>query len=86
MEVALVRGGKPSIRIAQLGPKEGFGEMAPLTGEPRAATVLAETDVEAWRISKESFDGLLSENLSLALHLNRVLSQRLQALQKRLVP
>ena len=86
VEVDLVRGGKPSIRIAQLGPKEGFGEMALLTGEPRAATVVAETDVEAWRISKEAFDGLLSENLSLALHLNRVLSQRLQALQKRLVP
>ena len=34
--------------LAELGPNEGFGEMALLTDEPRSAMVVAKTDVEVW--------------------------------------
>ena len=83
--VYLERGGKPSIRIANLGPQEGFGEMALLTEQPRSATVVATTDIETWRLSKASLDALLSENLSLGLYFNRLLSQRLRTLQEKIV-
>ena len=72
--------------LAELGPNEGFGEMALLTDEPRSATVVAKIDVEVWRLSREAFEGLLAENLSLAVYFNRILSQRLRTLQERIVP
>ena len=83
--VYLERGGKPSIRVANLGPREGFGEMALLTEQPRSATVVATTDVETWCLSKASLDTLLSENLSLALYFNPLLSERLRTLQEKIV-
>ena len=83
--VVLERGGASATSIARLGPHEGFGEMALLTGQPRSATVVAATEVEAWRLPKAAFQRLLlEENLSLGFHFNRVLSQRLMALQERI--
>ena len=72
--------------LAELGPNEGFGEMALLTDEPRSAMVVAKTDVEVWRLSREAFEGLLAENLSLAVYFNRILRQRLRTLQEKIVP
>ena len=83
--VYLERDGKPSIRIANLGPREGFGEMSLLTEQPRSATVVATKDVVTWRLSKASLDTLLSESLSLALYFNRLLSERLRTLQEKIV-
>ena len=74
------------VPIAELGPKEGFGEMALLTGQPRSASVVAATDLQLWRLSKEAFQGLLNENLSISLYFNRILSQRLQAFRERVYP
>ena len=86
VRVSLQREDGTAIHVADLGPKEGFGEIALLTLEPRSAGVVATTDVKAWRLSREAFQSLLSENISLALYFNRVLSQRLRALQERIVP
>ena len=86
VEVLLEREGKPVIPIAQLGPKDGFGEMALLTNQPRSANVVAATDVEVWRLAKVGFDELLSENLSLSLYFNRILTHRLRALQEKIIP
>ena len=86
MEVVLERGEDQGLVVAELGPKEGFGEMALLTDQPRSATVTASTDVDTWSLSATAFQVLLSENLSLALHFNRILSQRLRTLQERIVP
>ena len=86
VRVVLERGGMPGIQIATLGPKDGFGEMALLTDQPRSASVLALTDVETWRLSKVAFEGLLEESLSLAVYFNRILSRRLSAVQKKIVP
>ena len=82
--VVLEGGGATATSIAQLGPHEGFGEMALLTGQRRSATVVAATEVEVWRLPKAAFEKLLEENLSLGFYFNRVLSQRLMAMQERI--
>ena len=84
--VVLERGSKPRIALAQLGPKNIFGEMALLTGQPRSASVIAQTEVDVWRLPKPEFDRLLSESLSLALYFGRIVSQRLATLQVKLIP
>ena len=86
VQVMLEREGTPAITVAELGPREGFGEMALLTDQPRSASVVAVTDVETWCLSKVAFQELVSQNLSLALYFNRILSQRLSALQERILP
>ena len=85
VEAALEGDGGSSIPIAQLGPGEGFGEMALLKDEPRFASVTATTDVEVWRLPKAAFQGLLSQNLSLAVYFHRVVDQRLQVLGEKRV-
>jgi CRP-like cAMP-binding protein/Ca2+/Na+ antiporter len=42
--------------LGRKGPGEVFGEMALLTGEPRTATLLAETALVLWRLRREDFD------------------------------
>jgi putative ABC transport system ATP-binding protein len=85
VQIVVGRGrGEPAV-VAELRPGEGFGEMALLTGQPRSATVVASTDVLVWCLSRETFEALLTENLSLAFYFNRILSQRLQDLQERLL-
>ena len=87
VQVVLSKDGKPVAAVATLGPKEGFGEMALLTDQPdRSFTIIAKTDAEVWRLPKGAFNELLSENLSLSLYFNRILSQRLTAIQKRVYP
>ena len=86
VEVVLETEGHDALAVARLGPTEGFGEMALLTGRPRSATVVALADVEAWRIAKGDFEALLSESISLALYFSRVVSERLAALQDRITP
>lgn len=47
--------------LATLVPGDYFGEAALLHGRRRSATVVAETNVELLRLSKEDFDGLLKQ-------------------------
>ena len=83
--VLLERPGKSSIAIAKLGANEGFGEMALLTDETRSATVTALTDVATWRLEKDAFREILSENISLTMYFSRLLTQRLRSLQEKIV-
>jgi CRP-like cAMP-binding protein len=46
-------------RSESLGPGDYFGEMAVLDGEPRSASIVAETDVWGLRIGRENFLRLL---------------------------
>src|SRR5712692_3448129 len=46
-------------RLRRLGPGEYFGELALLDGEPRSASVVAETDLLSLRLSRASFLGVL---------------------------
>ena len=78
--------GTENLSIARLGPKEGFGEMALLTDQPRFASVLAATDVEVWPVPKAAFEELVSGNFTLSLYFNDILSQRLRELEERVYP
>ncbi len=83
----IIRNGKVSVlvagadgkqvSVAQLGERAFFGEMSLLTGEPRSATVVAETDVEVVQVAKQAFAGLLQANVELAGRLAVLLEKRL---------
>lgn len=67
-------GGSP---VTELEEGEGFGEMALLTDSPRTATVVAQSDVTLWRLSRVRFDTLLGHERSIAQTIERTLSERL---------
>jgi CRP-like cAMP-binding protein/di/tricarboxylate transporter len=68
--------------LTTLGPGEVFGEMALLTDSPRTATVVAETDVVVWRLSRTRFDALLDHERDIARSIERSLSHRLVAMNQ----
>ena len=53
-----------------------FGEMGLLTGAPRTATVVASSDIECYRLDKESFQGLLTTRPQLAEDISRIVADR----------
>jgi CRP-like cAMP-binding protein len=65
--------------LTVLAAGECFGEIALLTDSPRSATVVAETDVVVWRLSRARFDTLLGHERSIAQSIERSLSHRLAA-------
>jgi len=49
-------GGRVSRRVATLQGGDFFGEMSLLSGEPRAATIVARTPIHAYRLDREVFE------------------------------
>lgn len=74
-EVLVQRGG---VALKKLGPKEFFGEMSIIDGEPRSASVIAQQDCLFLRIDKGDFQILLSTYNSAAVSVVRALNQRLR--------
>ena len=64
--------------IAQLAENDYFGEMSILDGEPRSASVKADTDCLLLRISKDDFYAILARYHDVSLHIIRTLTQRLR--------
>lgn len=62
--------------VARLGSGSFFGEMGLLTGEPRSATVIAEGDVECFRLDKQDLKRVLEQRPNLAEDLAAILSKR----------
>jgi small-conductance mechanosensitive channel/CRP-like cAMP-binding protein len=62
--------------IGTLRAGEFFGEMALLTGDARAATVVAKTDVECYRLDRASFQELLARKSQIADEIRRVMGGR----------
>ncbi len=60
-----------------LGTNELFGELGVLTSSPRSATIRAQDELVALRITDEMFLNLLAENPELALDVMRQLSDKL---------
>ncbi len=75
VRVAAEKGG-PSQTLATLGPGNFFGEMGLLTGDPRSATVVAQTDVCCYRLDKEGFLAILKQRPEVAAEISRLLATR----------
>jgi small-conductance mechanosensitive channel len=76
-----VHSGNVSVRaddneIARLGEGDFFGEMALLTGEARAADVVALTDVVAIEIAKDALQPVLLDHPELAAAISAKVSER----------
>jgi CRP-like cAMP-binding protein len=65
-----------SIKVAQIGPGSIFGEMAFLTGEPRAATIRAASAVTVYEIGKYTLQPILEKRPELIEELSRLLATR----------
>ena len=77
----VVHSGEVSVRvdeneIARLGEGDFFGEMALLTGETRAADVVALTDVTAIEIAKDALQPVLFDHPELASAVSDKVSER----------
>jgi small-conductance mechanosensitive channel/CRP-like cAMP-binding protein len=68
-------GGTPQV-IGALHAGQFFGEMALLTGDARAATVVAKTDVECYRLDRASFQELLARKPEIGEEIKRVMGGR----------
>jgi CRP-like cAMP-binding protein len=86
----LMEEGEATVRVADgdlqrdVGKLKGptvFGEMSLLTGEPRAATVIADTDAECFRLDKAVFQQVLAARPALAESIASLLAERMGALE-----
>jgi CRP-like cAMP-binding protein len=68
---------------ARLGPDEFFGEMALLTGKPRTTSARTKSHTNLWVLYRSDFDDLVNRHPAISLALSRVLSERLNALDRR---
>ncbi len=66
------------LTVTTLGDGSCFGEMALLTGRPRAASVFTVQDTEVFVLDKQAFDDLLREKPSISVALNRILAARIE--------
>jgi CRP-like cAMP-binding protein len=71
------KGGKP---VTFLGKGEIFGEISLIRNIPRTASVKAETDMDLFMLSKESFLTLMTSNLIASVYIEDLSSRRLAAL------
>jgi CRP-like cAMP-binding protein len=86
-EVLVAReGGQPSEEIlATLTAGECFGEMSLISGEPVSATIRAKSPTSLLVLSKEDFNPLLRDNPSLNLYFTKLLTERLQQTNSRIM-
>lgn len=62
--------------IRTLSAGQVFGEMGLMTGQPRAATVTARTDLECYRIDKAGFESILRSRPDIAASMATILAER----------
>ena len=66
--------------LSTAGPGEYFGEMSVIDGEPRSATVTAESDLKTFSMPSWTFNELLDRHPSMSKALLREMSRRMRAL------
>jgi CRP-like cAMP-binding protein len=69
-----------TVRLAELGAGEIFGEMALCEKAPRSATVRAVGEVRALTVDKRTFLRRVQEDPSLAFHVLQAMSARIRRL------
>lgn len=75
-EVFIETEGRDKRTLRVLSGGSFFGEMGLMTGEPRAATVVARSDVECYRLDKTAFENILLTRPSIAEEIALVLASR----------
>lgn len=70
-------------RVATLGPREVFGELAVLDPEPRAATVTAASEGLLFSLDHEHLDDLMAGSMEIAHGLIRMLCRRIRETNER---
>ncbi len=75
-EMTDARGEVTRVSVGNVSAGAFFGEMGMLTGAPRTATVIAQTDVECYRLDKEAFRGLLTTRPQIAEQISRIMAAR----------
>jgi CRP/FNR family cyclic AMP-dependent transcriptional regulator len=73
-----------SLVVATIGRHAIIGEIAILCDVPRTATVTARTAMQALRIDKDTFFGLVTEFPEMAVAIMRELAQRLERTNQQL--
>ncbi|MGZ8161099.1 MAG: cyclic nucleotide-binding domain-containing protein [Methylobacter sp.] len=53
-----------------------LGEMGLMTGDPRSATVIAQSEILAYRLDKDSFQKILDNRPELAVEISKILASR----------
>jgi CRP-like cAMP-binding protein len=66
-----------AIRLAELGPTQIFAAMSLIDDQPSALTITTMEETECLLITRESFKQLMHRNPQLAIHLARILVERL---------
>jgi CRP-like cAMP-binding protein/small-conductance mechanosensitive channel len=76
-------GGQPErpIFVAEVAAPNFFGERGLMTGEPRSADVIAITDVDTFRLDKETFQKVLLERPAIVQELSERLAKRKSELE-----
>ncbi|MGC9984367.1 MAG: mechanosensitive ion channel family protein [Polyangia bacterium] len=82
VHVSLTQAGMNRV-IATLGPGDFVGEMSLMTGEPRAATCLAATDVMSFELDHATFQRLLTTRPAVADHMSSLLATRQSYIEKK---
>lgn len=67
-------GGKRSLNVLSKG--SFFGEMSLMTGAPRAASVIAKTDIECYRLDKDAFEEIMRARPGIADEVAHILVER----------
>ncbi|HUN54644.1 MAG TPA: cyclic nucleotide-binding domain-containing protein [Smithella sp.] len=75
--IQLSKDKKEELVIAQLDPRDAFGEMALLIGQPRSATIKTNDEVELYQLKREDFSYLMRHNPELLIRMNRLIDQRI---------
>jgi len=82
VQVVVDSGAGNSEIVAVLGPKDWFGEMALLSGEPRSATIVSVKETTLWRLSREDWEELIEKHPKWLLQFCATLSKRLSLLDR----
>jgi len=73
------------VDLGIIGPKEVFGEISFLTGQPRSATVVAKSNCTLQVISQSDFFFLIKTRPQLIINISKTLAKRVLDLNKRIV-
>lgn len=65
--------------IAELGPRDIFGELAALDPEPRSASVTSLAEAHLFRLDQHALYELMAEHSEVAYSIIRILCRRLRA-------